>query len=155
MSEAWRSWKSKMVEWRRRWPKATPAKGDYDPTAIRVLAATCAKKGCGSRNRVQRHHIGNDYLFACIAEDWFAERYIQFHPDDCVPLCKRCHKKIHVLYQPLLGDFWLFYKATWSKADLERWRASFAEICVKWIAKPKRSRRAKHKRGSQGHRVSR
>lgn len=125
-----------------------PVKGVYDPTNVKAARARkCAK--CGSTWKSSRHHKANDYIFARVREDLYAERYIQFHPDDIIVLCERCHNKIHKLFKyiqrelnqylitcvPYIGQDGQII--TWSfkpeYSVLESFRKRFSVKCERWL----------------------
>ena len=108
----------------------------------------CAKKGCDRTYNLHRHHKGHDYIFACILPDVYAERYIQYHNDDCIYLCKQHHEAVHRYYAPVVDEFFREANGLQGKALLnccEKYKTRLIKMCdnftntkVKSHAKPRR-----------------
>lgn len=127
-------WKAQVAEWREKYnvPRtAEIGRRSGDPTAVRILAASCAK--CGSKQRVHRHHKGHEYLFACLAPDIYAARYIEFRTEDIVALCRKHHLYIHKKYEESISIMHLY---PLTPKRLEETRLKLVAICNKWLAKP-------------------
>lgn len=71
-------------------------------SAYAAFYGPCAR--CGKKSH-HRHHKAHDYIFACVLPKRFAQRYIQFHPDDIDFLCKKCHVNAHRIYHELIEAF--------------------------------------------------
>jgi len=132
--------------WKKEYP-FTPVREVYDPTKTR---ACCIR--CGSSRKVSRHHIANDFWFACLRPDLYAARYIQFRKEDVALLCDNCHKLVHKNYKKLMIDVkvsitYMDGVGIYSQAWCEYWMQSFRDWFAKWIKKPytKRKRRRKRK----------
>lgn len=126
------SWKLKVVEWRKKYGIPAPAKGNGDPVRIRILAARCAK--CGTTKKVHRHHKGHEFLFACLYEEGYAARYIEFRAEDTVPLCKTHHRYIHRRYERTIEEMQV--RADLTHTILEFYRLRLIVICDAYLAKP-------------------
>lgn len=126
-------------------------KGQYNPAQIVVRQSReqCAK--CKSWRNINRHHKGHEYLFACIREDLYASRYVQFHPDDLVSLCKDCHLHIHKLYKQTVFDVNSYvYECFWNQKEpqfevLEEFRKKMVRQCESWLRRKPRKRGSKKK----------
>lgn len=94
--------------------------------------------------------------------DVYAERYIQFRPEDIGNLCQHCHKKLHFLYKRILNRFYddwntyeLLHKGlprtnqteeTFQKqAIIETYRLLLITKYEQWILIKKRKRKRKRK----------
>lgn len=135
-----------MWEWRQKWP-FPKGKKPYDPTAIKVVIhAECQRAGCKTKKNLQRHHKGNDFIFAVYWEHWYAERYIQFHPDDIAVLCKPCHQAVHKKYDVVMFklkfDILRAGGADQLKKEiLDTYRQACITICDQWMKRGKRVRK--------------
>ena len=95
-------WHEKVEEWEKKYGKPKPLKS----VDLRKVGTKCVK--CKKlRKKMNRHHKGNDLMWAYLHPDEFAPRYIEFRVDDIAFLCKSCHKKVHTLYDEILYDFYL------------------------------------------------
>ena len=82
------------TRWREKWP---PPKKKF---SIRGVTATRKCRACGSTvGKIHRHHIAQDYFFACMRPDRYARTYLRFRQIDCNFLCRDCHDDIHS-YRP-------------------------------------------------------
>lgn len=88
--------------------------------------------------RLDRHHKGHEYLFACLLPDKYLARYNEFRVEDVVDLCVKHHKSIHVIYKRRLGawGFWTLLakqdgKVTFVQA--ERFRKRLVNECHVWL----------------------
>lgn len=168
-----RSWKDYVIRWRKLYPQP---RQQYDPTKIKAAPLKCAK--CRSVWKVTRHHKGHEFYLAVIDEETYAERYIQFRPEDIVPLCGRCHEKVHRLYASIMQELrWYVddclshvtpegdpvWRTKPSIAVLESFRKRMISKCDRWlknqIRKPTRSRKKaltkKQKKQSENTRFDR
>lgn len=140
-------WKTIFLKWKKKYGVPEEAQKRYNPANVRIEDKTC--RNCGSKTKISRHHKGHEYAFALVLEDIYAPRYIQFHPDDVIPLCSTCHKKIHKLYQGILLELKLYladyvggydkygYPIWRSRPDyavLESYRKRLVARCDRWIA---------------------
>ena len=166
-ADAWRynfltnKWKAKYL------PATQPE--PYDPTKVKAQKRVGCQK-CGSFWKVSRHHKGHEYVFAQINENWYAKRYIEFHEEDVVPLCERCHLKIHRLYKPIMDEMnlWLKeceptrdpdsqdlkFKFVPGLASLESYRKRLISKCDRWLQnkiKPRRRGRSTQRASKQGN----
>ena len=98
-----REYHEKIEEWVKKYGRKNPS-AVIDLRKVRLSKCVKCRK---SRKRMNRHHKGNDLLWAHLYPDEFAPRYIEFHPDDIAMLCRSCHKKIHLLYDQVLYHFFL------------------------------------------------
>lgn len=152
-----RSWKDYVIRWRKQYP---PPKVPYDPSKVRASPLRCEK--CKSQWKVTRHHKGHEFYLAVIDEEAYAARYIQFRPEDIVPLCARCHERIHKLYSLIMMELRLYVNDCLSHVEadgtpiwnhkpsrlvLESFRKRMISRCNRWlknkIRKPKGSRKRK------------
>jgi len=97
-----REYHEKLEEWEKKYGKPKPLKS-IDLRKVGTKCVKCRK----ARKKMNRHHKGNDLLWAHLHPDEFAPRYIEFHVDDIALLCRSCHKKIHLFYDEVLYHFWL------------------------------------------------
>lgn len=130
LDEEHRSWFEVTAEWRKKYPIQ---RRPYNPANVSCSTKQCAK--CESTWKITRHHKGHEYYFAVIKEEWYAERYIQFYPEDVVPLCERCHLKVHMLYQPVMDEVLTYVRsgAEITKEALEKFRKRLVQKCDKWL----------------------
>lgn len=111
MKEGYRQYKIRIARWRSLYG-SQQVKGEHDPAKLKVPTNRCAK--CGSFQDLTRHHKGHEYYFACLLPETYAPRYIQFRQEDCVMLCKRgkrCHQRIHKLYDKIMKECWEYVSA--------------------------------------------
>lgn len=121
----------------------------FNPCDVRVCCAKCGKH----KDKMSRHHKGSEFMFAIKFPGWYAERYIQFHSEDCVRLCNSCHRRIEKLTKPLKYEFltWLNRKQHEMRnggypirqEEIERFRLKIVARCERWLA-GKRGRLPKH-----------
>lgn len=135
------------LEWKKQYP-FKPIIEPYDPT--KTLAG-CIR--CGSTRKLSRHHIANDFWFACLRPDLYAARYIQFRKEDVVLLCDRCHKLVHTHYRKMMllvkTDIEIgFLGDTPSQECCDFWMQEFRDWFAKWIKKPY-TKRKRRKRGNR------
>lgn len=143
------------LEWKKQYP-CKPIIEPYDPT--KTLAG-CIR--CGSTRKLSRHHIANDFWFACLRPDLYAARYIQFRKEDVVLLCDRCHKLVHTHYRKLMelvkddlhkvahnNNFCDWLHEYPSKEWCDYWKQQFRDWFAKWIKKPY-TKRKRRKRGNR------
>lgn len=114
----------------------------YDPTTVK----TCCKKCGRAKPMMSRHHKSNDFFFALWFPDWFAKRYIEFHPDDCDKLCKDCHNRCHKYFYKMAQDMYhqfaierqahTFAEDAFWRQWCAEWRGKFLTLYNKWIAMP-------------------
>lgn len=130
-SERFDFWKMKVAMWRKIYPPpAAPlVKGQFNPASVRT-ALTCAK--CGSPRKVKRHHKGHEFLFAVIMPERYAARYVEFHPEDTVPLCDKHHKVIHRMYEPIIANVKAGGKDM-TFEQLEAYRVRLVLKCNRWL----------------------
>lgn len=135
----YRRYMATLASWRVKYGNKSPPR----PASINLtrVRAGCCKRGCKEKGRTQRHHIGNDFWFACLLPHVFAARYIEFHPDDTAPLCEKHHKYVHKVYKRLMGlvyfelenmihsqtpeDEFIAWSTFWKqnfRKEFERWR---------------------------------
>lgn len=129
-----KQWESQYLQWKEIY-KVKPVEKSFNPTSI-TLFKQCAK--CKkTKGRLTRHHKGHEYLFACIMPQFYAERYIQFHPDDINWLCSKCHKRIHHLYMPIVNEVSLYVNTTLvvDYHRLEQFRLRIIEYYEKWLSR--------------------
>ena len=153
-----RSWKDYVIRWRKLYGQPSPKV--YNPCGVKVSPLRCGK--CSSTWKVTRHHKGHEFYLAVVDEATYAARYIQFRPEDIVPLCGRCHDKVHRLYMPIMSELRMYIEAcfkcldandnpVWeykpSVAVLESYRKRMISKCDRWlkgkIKKPTHSRKKK------------
>lgn len=116
---------------------------NWNPTEIQAIKH-CKKCGA-ARENMSRHHIANDYLFACLLPEVYAKRYIAFNDDDVAWLCtKRCHNRIHALYATLNRMVWNYVtscrenKIPLSITILEEYKEKYRKLYYNWVKyKPK------------------
>lgn len=142
------AWKENVERWKAKYG-VQPIRS-FSITSI-VVVKRCAK--CNSvRVKMHRHHKGHEYLFACIMEERYAQRYIQFHPDDVDWLCVRCHKRAHTIYQRILVHLWAYLERCELNSQiptydqLEIYRKMIVTTYNKWVTykKKRRKRRRSH-----------
>ena len=110
---------------------------DLVKAKVRKSCAKCSKL----RKRMHRHHKGHEYLFACLNEEDYAPRYIEFNSEDVVVLCGRCHKAIHRRYDMTIAKLNLEVLLNWREVDavpkevLEPVRLELIEICNEWLTR--------------------
>lgn len=104
----------------------------HNPLFTKLTCAKCHK----IKKKMHRHHKANDFMFARLHPEKFAARYVQFHPDDVVKLCARCHKEVHFqVYDVLLAEMKHDQKlrgtitTNWCNA----WKARFLQRFEEWI----------------------
>lgn len=137
----------------------TPEHGPfrYDPTELHVACAKCGKV----KGKMSRHHKGNDFFFALYRPDLYAYRYMEFRKEDVVKLCNVCHRSVERYYDKLKKELYADYNArhwrneilTYTTTHLgppsqewcETWRAKFVAMFDKWIKKPVRKKKRKHR----------
>jgi len=146
--ENFEEWKENVDRWKAKYG-LQPVRS-FSITSI-VVVKRCVK--CNSvRVKMHRHHKGHEYLFACIMEERYAPRYIQFHPDDVDWLCVRCHKRAHTIYQRILIHLWAYLdtcrhnNTVPTYDELEKYRQMIIAAYNKWVKykKKRRKRRKKH-----------
>ncbi len=108
-----REYLEKLEEWEKKYGKPKPLKS-VDLRKVGTKCVKCKK----ARKRMNRHHKGNDLMWAYLYPDEFASRYIEFHPDDIALLCRSCHKKIHLFYDEILYNFYLDWAIERSSMDV-------------------------------------
>lgn len=143
------AWKENVERWKAKY--GVQRVTSFNITNI-VVVKRCAK--CNSvRVKMHRHHKGHEYLFACIMEERYAARYIQFHPDDVDWLCVRCHKRAHTIYQRILVYLWGYLERCENNNQLpaydqlEKYRLMIVAAYNKWVTYKKKRRRKRVKRG--------
>lgn len=89
-------YKNQIAEWHKKYgiPPSPPSRV-VDLTQVSLKLCVCGQPA------TTRHHKGSQLFLARVWPDIFAPRYIQFHPDDVVWMCERCHKKVERAYIPL------------------------------------------------------
>lgn len=146
-SENFKRWEENVNYWRAKY-KYNDGNLSFDPARI-VVVRRCVK--CNSvRVKMSRHHKGHEYLFSVLMEARYAARYIQFHCDDVVWLCDRCHRRIHVIYAPVVQEVWDYVTAQDYAGKmleyevLETFRQRLLKTFNRWVAyKKKRKRKRK------------
>jgi hypothetical protein len=120
----------------------------FNLTEARLCCIKCGKH----KEKMSRHHTGNDFFFAQMMPQHFAKRYIEFRKEDTAKLCDDCHRQAHHIYKPLLIQVWRELNAggqrVITKEWCEKWMARFREEFNAWIKKPVRKRKRRRKRGS-------
>lgn len=105
-----------------------------------VSLPVCFK--CGKqRLYMHRHHVSNDFLFACLRPSDYAKRYIHFHPDDVRWLCKHCHKNVHRAYHPVIKRFWMEAGDAPSREVCDKYRELCKKTFYRWVKRVKNKRR--------------
>lgn len=145
-NENFTEWKANVDRWKAKYEYKIRT---FSPANI-VVAKRCCK--CGSiREKMHRHHKGHEYVFACLMEERYAARYIQFHPNDVDWLCFRCHKRAHTIYKRVMKALWdyvglcersnmpLQYEA------LEEFRDAILAAYNRWIRYKKKKKRSRKK----------
>ena len=133
-AEKFAIWSANVARWRKLYPQAYSS-GGYNPAAVKLKIC----KKCDSLWKLTRHHRGHEYLLAVIREDLYAERYIQFHHEDIVILCERCHQKIHKLYEPIVMMLYVYVEDCTLKGilpqqdKLEEYRKEMGRKCSEWL----------------------
>ena len=94
----------------------------YPNTAGRL----CEKCGVSSNNAV-RHHKGGDRLLSLISKE-IANQYYKYN--NCVTLCRNCHKEIHTIYQKYLDGTFRFN----DEESALRMRSFLIKRCNWWLA---------------------
>lgn len=149
-----------MLAWKLKYPvKPTCPKGRHDPTKIRCSPLRCVK--CGKTEKISRHHKGNEFYLAVVAEHFYAARYVQFRATDVVPLCLECHGEIHTICWAVMDELRAYiadcldyveedntpvwrYKPQYKV--LESYRRRMVSKCDRWLNKQlKRRRKRKRK----------
>ncbi len=115
------------------------ARRSFDISAIRVNRRC---KGCNSSHDLHRHHKANDYLFARIRPDRYAERYIQFRAEDINDLCRWCHEEFHryfrIWHKHFFWDavnyrFELSFKLGLTLKQCRSLKKKFLKIYTRWL----------------------
>lgn len=101
------------------------------PDTILTRSIFCRK--CNSTNHIQKHHKGHEALFAGIVPDYYAKRYVEFHPEDTVALCHECHQVIHLLYTDILLNKYSDINSASTIKELEKVRRHLIRECHKWL----------------------
>lgn len=137
---SYNEWKRQVAHWRAQYgypaEKSDAITHSYTPTKVKVWDKQCAK--CNSVWKITRHHKGHEYIFAKIMEEKYAKRYIEFHPEDIVPLCERCHIKIHRMYESTLLELnnYLLLHPKPVFEELEKFRLAMVRRCENWLKRP-------------------
>jgi len=123
-------WHEKIEEWEEKYGKPKPLKS-IDLRKVGTKCVKCKKP----RKKMNRHHKGNDLTWAYLYPDEFAPRYIEFHVDDIALLCRSCHKKIHLLYDEILYDFYLDRIGVFSPSieECRKYQTLCTERFEKWL----------------------
>jgi predicted HNH restriction endonuclease len=107
------------------------------------LVDTCTK--CRKVRKLDRHHTGSEHMWikqfihlrATARYQRFVTRYESFAESDIVPLCSRCHTKIHTLYiiaiRAAIAE--KNYKALrkWSWDEAEELMQYLRKVCLAWL----------------------
>lgn len=99
--------------------------------------------GCDSSSNINRHHIANDYLFACLRPDRYARRYLEFRKGDVAVICEACHHEVHLAYSELhmrvlrlVNDrYWQKKRMALTLKDCEKYRRKFIKLFNSWLNK--------------------
>lgn len=133
-------------EWERLYGKSRAFR--FDLTEARLCCAKCSKH----KQKMSRHHTGNDFFFAQMLPDAFAKRYIEFRKEDTAKLCDGCHKQAHHIYKPILAELWVELndggQKIITKEWCEGWMGQFRAAFAKWVAKAPRKRKRRRKKKS-------
>jgi hypothetical protein len=96
---------------------------------------------CGSKHHINRHHTGSEFRLG-IKCKYYAQRYLQFYPEDIYVLCKKCHKNAHISYQRLDKEFnsidWKHTDGRAIRAKCDKFRNEYREIFQRWLKKNRR-----------------
>lgn len=143
-------WRKQVEEWTELESKGEKVAAQVNSTPNLTLVAlriprVCAK--CGeTEGLIHRHHKGHEFLWAKLLPEKYARRYIEFRDSDIVMLCekRKCHFKIHKLYEPRLYDLWnLLYlqdgEITYEQA--ERFRLKLIRCCNNWLKRKVKKRK--------------
>jgi hypothetical protein len=124
------NWQANVARWRLQYK--LPLR--FDLTTVDTFRK-CVK--CGGRKKLTRHHKGHEYVFATIAPDTYAKRYIEFRQEDIVLLCLKCHEKIHKKYNPVIGELFSDLNnmevVHITEQFLEDYRSRLIKMCDIWL----------------------
>ncbi len=159
-------YKAKVAEWEKAYGK--PPKVDdraFDPTQLTLACVGCRE----IKGRMTRHHVAHDYLFALLMPDLYAYRYLEFHKEDVVWMCEKCHGNVHGYYAPIVQEMWQEYTIQGCTEEFcekykEKIRAAFRRwVKSREVGKPRHDRKRsdrvpnarKRRRGRTGKRHKR
>lgn len=122
-----------LSNWRRQYP--TRRYGlDFLHSAIKECLT------CGAKKDLNRHHKGCDFTFAIMMPEKFAKRYIEFNEEDCITLCRKCHKNCHIHIDKLKTEMWIDKRRLFDNHEVNvtegwcnEWRQKFIVETDKWI----------------------
>jgi hypothetical protein len=144
-----REYTTQVNKWKLKYgiPHAKFSSKSYNPSLL-VVTRLCKKCGM-EKPKMNRHHKGSDYTFACLRPDIYAQRYIEFRIEDWDWLCKNDHARYHRWLKPKLEPMYreitnyqaLGYEinATWCI----NWRSKILRWYLEWLAKEPITRKRK------------
>jgi hypothetical protein len=124
-------WRANVARWKEKYPDPKLERGKYNPTLAHATPLRCVK--CHTDQMVSRHHKGHEYIFACIMPEWYASRYVRFVRTDWIPLCYKCHARIHEIYTPIIDAVKLYIRERIAKIEIIK-----GEQVITWKYKPDR-----------------
>lgn len=96
---------------------------------------------CGSKHHINRHHMGSEFRLG-IKCQYYAQRYLQFYPEDIYVLCKKCHQNVHKSYARLDVEFnaihWKGMHPRAIRTRCDKFRLEYREIFQRWLLKNRR-----------------
>lgn len=99
---------------------------------------------CGSSHHINRHHMGSEFRLG-IKCQYYADRYIQFLPEDIYVLCKKCHANVHKSYAATDVNFnaikWKTLSGSAIRARCDNFRKQYRVVFQRWLAKNRRKGR--------------